>query len=80
MRDEVLGEHVKRISKNLTPDFPELSIPKVYMARKWPVDAEVSFLGVDERGHVQTDRRTDTSSYIQFCFEPWMLFPVRNPH
>ena len=34
MRDEVLGEHVKRISKNLTPDFPELSIPKVYMARK----------------------------------------------
>ena len=29
MRDEVLSDHIKRISKNITPDCPELPIPKV---------------------------------------------------
>ena len=29
MRDEVLSDHVKRVSKNLTPDCADLSIPRV---------------------------------------------------
>ena len=32
MRDEVLSEHIKRIAKNLTPDCPELAIPRVLNA------------------------------------------------
>ena len=32
MRDEVLSDHIKRVSKNLTPDCAELSIPKVNLS------------------------------------------------